>query len=73
MLAVLASIVPIWECPWCLGHGKMAPHSGFVFDNEMLDCSMCEGRRKVTLLKNWRYDPLKEMVRQWPDRLYPRR
>ena len=53
MLSASALVtLPLWDCPFCLGVGKLAPYGGFVFEGDMLDCVMCGGKRAVTGLKN---------------------
>lgn len=68
LVGVIGSLLPIWECPWCLGNGKMAPHWGFVFDHELLECCMCSGQGKVAGIRRLAYDPLKEARKQYGEK-----
>lgn len=63
--SVLGAFVPLLNCPNCIGSGiSKAPEPrkfGQEWNGKWMDvtCPFCEGHRRVTGVRRFRYNPLK--------------
>lgn len=55
-LSLVAAFIPVRACPWCFGNGRVPPNQHTFVDEEMLECCVCKGRKRISFAGRWKYE-----------------